>query len=354
MAILFIDGFDLYNGTGTNTGLQSAWTPNWTFNAPSLQTGRFGGQCLQLGNEGNGPSEIEKAVGSSQAAFTVAHAFRVPTVGGLAANTARAIVMLTANGSFANTQLGWRPNPDGSISVYRMTSTTAGTLLGTTATGLLLNNVWHWIDFSGTINTTTGSVVLKVDGVTVLNLSSVNTQGFATVATWDGIIIGTQGTSTTNSQLCAFDDLYVLDSATTLGERRIETIRPSADTAQKDWTPNTGTVNFNRVNDATVQSGTFVQSSTLNNLDLYDTVDLTGIPVSIDMVQITAFAQKTDAGARSIKLVADVSGTQLLSSDLSLMASISPFKFAMLTKPGGGAWDTSSVNGLKIGPKVSV
>jgi hypothetical protein len=349
MAIIAIEGFDLYNGTGANSGLQATWSPvNW-FYSPSLQAGRFGGQCFQWGNEGCISGwPMPSVVGP---AFTVSCGFRHQNLSAITDGTARSALALTSSG-FANYQLGWRPNSNGSISVYRMTNSTTGTLLGTTAAGVLISNVWHWVDFSGTIDAATGTIVLKVDGVTVLNLSAQNTKS-QTLASFDGVCIGAAG-SIGNGWAVNFDDMYVLDSATTLGERRIETIRPNADTATKQWTPSSGVVNYNRVNDATVNTATYNQSNTLNQIDLYDCVDLSGIPVSIDYVQITCFAQKSDAGARSIGLIADVSAVQSQSPDKSLTASLVKYAFGMTTKPGGGAWDASSVNGLKIGPKVTV
>jgi hypothetical protein len=348
MAVVAIEGFDLYNGTGSPTGLQAKWAPlNWFF-FPSLATGRFGGQAYAWSNE---PSFSGLAMPSANASFTVAAAFRCTNVPSLTALGARSVLALSSGGGF-NFQLGWRPNNDGSISVYRMTSSTAGTLLGTTAPGILLSNVWHFVEFSGLISTTVGTIALKVDGTTVLTLAGQNTQGFVTTASFDGIVIGSAGIS--GGSTLFFDDIYVLDTAVSLGERRVETIRPNGDTAQKDFTPDTGTVNFSRVNDTLVNSATYVQSSTLNNSDLYNTLDMNGTPVTIDFVQITAFAQKTDAGARSIKLIADVGGTQLLSGDLALTGSLVKYAFGMAAKPGGGAWAAADVNALKIGPKVSV
>jgi hypothetical protein len=351
MAVVGIEGFDLYNGNGASGGLTSpnAWVGiNW-FYSPGLTTGRFGGQCITWGNEG---CETALAIPATGPNFTVSCAARFSLVSSLNAATNPRSAVGLSSGGFATRMLGWRPNPDGSISVWRMTSSTAGTLLGTSAAGVIISNVWHWVDLSGTFNTATGAITLKVDGVTVLTLSGVNTCGVAGSTTFDGIIVGSAGLVQGFSAY--IDDMYWLDSNTTLGERRIETIRPNADTATKQWTPSSGVVNYTRVNDTLVNTATYNQSNTLNQTDLYDAVDLSGIPINIDYVQITCFAQKSDAGARSIGLIADLSATQLQSPDKALTASLIKYAFGMATKPGGGSWDASSVNGLKIGPKVTV
>lgn len=350
MTIVAIEGFDLYNGTQANIGLQATWANvNW-FYSPSMGTGRFGGQCLVWGNEQclSGWS-MPTAIGP---AFTVGAAFKQGNVSGLiASGTPRTAIAITSGG-FGNYQVGWRPNPDGSISAYRMSSSTAGTLLGTSSPGVILSNVWHYIEFSGTIDAATGTIIIKVDGTTVLNLAGVNTKQQA-AASFDGIVVGSGGGIANTGGGCSVDDMYVTDTAVALGERRVETIRPSADTATKQWTPSSGANNYSRVSDATVNSGTFVSASGVNNTDLYDTVDISGTPASIDFVQITAFAAKSDAGPRSIGLIGDVGGVQLQSTDKALTASIIKYAFGMAAKPGGGAWDSASVNGLKIGPKVT-
>jgi hypothetical protein len=354
MAVVAVEGFDLYNGTGAAGGLTTPGPTGWFsvnwFYGPGMTTGRFSGQSYTWANEGSQSGwQMPAAVGPN---FSVGCAFRHSNLSVITNGTARAALLLTSGGS-GNGMLGWRPNSDGSISVWRMTNSTTGTLLGTTAAGVLLSNVWHFIEFSGTLNTATGVVNMKVDGVTVLALTAQNTCGQAGSTTFDSIQLGSAG-GIGNGWSVYFDDMYVLDTLASIGERRIETIRPSADTATKQWTPSSGTVNYSRVNDTTVNTATYVQSNTLNQTDLYDTVDLTGIPVSIDYVQITCFAQKSDAGARSIGIIGDVSGVQLQSPDKALTASLIKYAFGMSAKPGGGSWDASSVNSLKVGPKVTV
>jgi hypothetical protein len=353
MAVVAIEGFDLYNGTGNPLGLTSSTPFGWVavnwFYGPGISAGRFGGQCYNWTNESSESGLIIPTTGPQ---FTAACAARFSNVASLIAATNPRSALRLTSGGFGNSMLGWRPNPDGSISVWRMTSSTAGTLLGTSAAGVIISNVWHFIEMSGTFNTATGAVTLKVDGVAVITLSGVNTCGQAGSTTFDGCVIGSAGLI--QGWTAYIDDMYFLDSNVSLGERRIEAIRPNADTATKQWTPSSGTVNYSRVNATVAQNTTYNQSNTLNQTDLYDCVDLSGIPVNIDYVQITCWAQKSDAGARSIGLIADVSATQLQSTDKALTASLVKYAFGMASKPGGGSWDASSVNGLKVGPKVTV
>jgi len=356
MSLLFMDGFDLYNGVQANIGLFTRWASLGNVGL-NLTTGRFGGQALRLyasrfadvGAAAPTPV-ITTTPGSS---FSVCKAIRVNNLISLTANNASGFCILTSGGA-ANTQLGWRPNSDGSISVYRLSAQRTGVLLYTTAAGILASNVWHYVEFSGLIDAAAGTVVMKVDGVQVVNLSAQNTKGYATNATFDNVLFTTNGIQAVDNMPMDVDDLYILDTAVSLGERKIETIRPNADTATKQWLPDTGTVNFSRVNESTVNTANYVQSNVVGNADLYDCVDLVGTPPNVDAVQIVTFAQKSDAGSRSIAIVADLGGTQTVSSDKALAASYAPIVITLPTKPGGGGWSYGDVNNLKVGPKVTV
>ena len=68
----------------------------------------------------------------------------------------------------------------GAISVFRGSQT--GTLLGTTATPVITASAWHHIEVKVTINDTTGSVEVRVNGVTKLSLTGVDTCASANVA----------------------------------------------------------------------------------------------------------------------------------------------------------------------------
>ena len=346
--VLAFDSLDLYNGIGTNTGLQARWNGlNW-FYSPQMTAGRFAGsQALMNGNGEGCVSGLP--ITAAGPGYGLGLAFRMNNLSSVnATNTGPCVGICAA--SFAE-QFGYRVRNDGSISIVRN-----GTVLGATAAGVILNNTWHFIEIWGTLSTTVGTVNLKVDDVTVLTLTGLNnaqsgTTVFAGLA-FGGQVFSSSGGFPPNNM--SIDDIYFTDGAASLGQRKIEVIRPNADTAQKDFVPDTGTVNFSRVNATLAQSTTYVQSGVLNAEDLYAMSDLVSSAASIDAVQLIAFAQKTDAATRKIALVADVSAVVAQTADLALGTSISIAEGIMLTAPGGAAWTQTSVNALKVGPKVTV
>lgn len=343
MTIKMIEGFDLYNGTQANIGFQAKWNTN-VVAATTFPAGRFGGQCVRY--NGSTGWYRRTLTGAARSTGSFGFACRVAT---LPTTTITRNIGVSASGQML---AGIVVLPSGAIQALRLNGATGaggGTILGASAAGVIIQNVWHYIEWEWVISATVGRMTVKVDGVTVLNLTGVNTLTGAN-ANADEWYLDNQG----GSAVIDFDDLYEEDSGTSIGQRRVDTLRGTADTATKQWTPDTGTVNFSRVNANLAQQTTFVQASVVGNLDLYDIADLATTPATIDAVQYSVFAQKTDATARAIAAVGDIAGTQQQSGNFNMTVGVAKFESIFLTKPGGGAWAAADVNALRIGPKVTV
>jgi hypothetical protein len=343
MTIRLIDGFDLYNGIVANIGLAAKWT-NMAGSGTLVGAGRFGGQCMR----GWSANPWQRGTVSSTT-YSIGVAVRMPNLVITATNYA---FLMLANGTISGScQMGFNITSAGSIVGLRGSFyNSMNTILGTSPTGVITAGTWHYVEVEVTIGTgTSGSFNVYVDNVLVLAVSGVNTAqtGATTTNT-----IGLMGVC--NGNFLEFDDLYVTDTFTRLGERRVETLAVTADTADKDWTPSTGSVNYAMVDEIPVNSTDYVSASTVGDLDLYTIADLSSSPTTIDAVQATMFAEKTDATSRSIAAVFDISATQLTGANHSLAVGISKFDTIFETKPGGGAWDATAVNALTGGPKVTV
>lgn len=346
MAVVLIDGLDVYNGIVTNTGIQAKWALVVTTNL-SMQTGRFGGQCCQWiesssGTRGPGTRGLPSAYTSVGIGF----AFRLTV-----AVTSTGVNPFVEFLSGTTYQLGMAVRSSGQLDFYRLTSLTAGTLLGSSATGVIVLNQWHYIEIGVAISDTVGTVTVKVDGTTVITLTGQDTNNSGGNVNVIAFQTGSNGGTATYQ----VDDIYVVDSATTLGERRIETLYPTSDVAQ-GWTRSAGSDNYALVDETQVNGDTdYVQASVVNTVDTYGFQDVTGSPATIDAVQVSAFAEKTDATARSIALQVKSGATTSDGSNFGLNASYAKFERLLTTDPnGGGSWSASAVNALQGGPKVTV
>jgi len=196
-----------------------------------------------------------------------------------------------------------------------------------------------------------GPIQVKKNGTTIFSVSGVDTKDTAT-AQVTAVRLGTISGSGINFYgQYDWDDMYWCDSTTIPGEARIDTLRPSADTAQKQWTPSTGSTNYSMLNSTLLQTTTYVEAATVGFEDRYDFADLAAVPTSIYAVSLCSFGKKTDAGTKSMKLSIDDGSAVSYGAEFFLNATsaLSPQR-VMETRPSaGGAWTGAQVNAMKPG-----
>lgn len=347
MAVVAIDGFDSYNGGGVSPGVQARW--NATGNALTLATGRFGGQGLVHAAASTGYGKL--FLPSAYASTTFGCAIKATTFQTTAGSVKPIWILWGSSGTV--TQVGILINMNGAIEAYRQTSTTAGTLLGTSANNVVILNTWHYMEVETTISDTVGVVNVYIDGVSVLALTGQDTRN-GSPTTVDTLSYG-QHVGNTGAGVTVMDDLYVTDSATKLGERRVETLVPTADTATAAWTPSTGTSHFAMVDELPANTTDYNSASVVGNTDRYTSAGLSSTPTTIDAVDVVAYALKTDATARSIALQVKSGATTSDGSNYALATSVTQNRRLLTTDPNtAAAWAAAAVNALEFGAKVTV
>lgn len=335
-----IDGFDLYNGFAANNGgFLEKWVWSSTTSGRAFVAGRFGGQCLRIADGSGNNGAARRNIPAPSANFSIHVAYNNLNL--LAGNP-----FLNVLDSAAALQLSLEQRADGSIVIYRGT-----TQIGITAIGILSANTWATIEFFGTIDNAAGTCELWVNDAQVFTFSG-DTQQTAN-ANWQWVQLVCPDASGTNNY-AYFDDLWVRDVASRPGLQRVDICVPNADTADKDWVASTGSDNYACVDEAPAAVADYVQGSVVGDLDLYSISTLGTIPASIADAQVVVLASKTDAGSRSIALVAD-DGTQQQSADIPLIASVMGWAYMpMPTMPDGSPLNYADLSSLKIGPKVTV
>lgn len=328
MALLHMDGFD---GYATTAQLQMRYSAN---GGPVFSTtlGRFGGGAFQNGFLG-------KAISGSPSTIITGAAFQI-------APQANKDLIWIRNGS--GVQLTFCYNTvAGTLQLWRGAINT-GTLLGSFAPPLW--GVYSFIELKCTIHSSAGSAEVRFNGATVLNLTGINTQNQATADITRVDIDNYSGTYV--------DDWYILDTTgsaplnTFLGDIRITTLRPSADSSVA-WTRSTGSTNAAAVDDTTVDATDYVSSSTVGQRDIYDLGDLTGSP-TVYAVMATAWGLKTDAGTRGVKVGIRYSGNETQSSDTAMTTTTSPYTLTGQSQaPGAVAWTSTVVNATQLTLELS-
>ncbi len=326
MAITWMDGFDLYSAT---VPISSRYTIN---NSPGVTTGRFAGQACSLTNA---------AIGFSLPAATATLSF----------GQAHKVTSITSIGGSGKPIWNFR-NVSTLVVELILLSTGAlrvtrnGTVLGTSAGGVIVDGVWNYIEMELTRNASTGAYNVYVNGASVLsgtgaNTGSLDIDNMNTAFGNDGV-----------NQL--YDDFYVTNVATKLGESRIDTIRPNADTADKDWARSTGADNYALVDETTYNGDTdYVSSATPGDLDIYGVTDLSFTPATVRAVQTTMVARKDDATSRSIRTKLKSGATTSNGATRSMTTSYVVSGDIFETDPDtAGAWSASSVNAAQVGIEV--
>lgn len=332
MALKFIEGFDLYTDS-------SQLSPGKWDNASgtaSFTTGRLGiNKCIALGNT----MFIEKTVTNIGTGYW-GFGFKLGT------SPAAGNILIGYEGGVANFYV--------SISVgrYLEVKDAAGTIQATSATPLSVG-IWYYIEGKAIIGNT-GSVEVKVDTSQVINATSIDIQNSSNAYITSYRFYGNSGTF-------YFDDHYFLDSTGTtnntyLGDCRVDPFLPTADTADKDWTPSTGVVNYQMVDDPTAPDGdsTYVYSALVGDIDLYDFADMPIGTGDVYGLQVVANARKMDAGTKNIKLKVKYDATTQDSSSISLSTTYANKTAIFETSDGvNTAWTKATVDAAKIGIEVA-
>jgi hypothetical protein len=195
-----------------------------------------------------------------------------------------------------------------------------------------------------TRNAATGAVTIYVDGVAVATATGVNT-GATPIDS-----IRFYG----NASYC--DDMYITNSATWLGESRISTLKMTADTAQADSVPSTGTDRFACIDETTVNNDTdYVSLDTAGDYDRYTVADLGYTPNIIHAIQTVMIARKDDVATRTIRSKVKSSSTTANGGTKACSSAYSAFRDIFEVDPATSlAWDTAGINAMEVGIEVVV
>lgn len=332
MTIIWMDGFDTY---ATVADMQKKGYSTIT---SSLVTGRFTGSQAFRNIGGLAPQAFGVASGNT---FSVGFALRIDDLSGC--STGKAILsFLGAAGATAVCKLGVDIN--GALHFGRGDFTTND--ICHSANSTLQISTWNYVEIELTRSATVGIVNVYFNGALVATASAANTGAIAI----DTLSFFTEFYNANKD----VDDLYVTNVATKLGECRIDTLRPSADTAQKDWTPSSGITDFSRVNEAHFDGDTtYISAAVATNYDLFDVDNLTTSPASVFAVQTVMAARKDDATTRQVRTKMKNGATTTNGTTQNMGTSFGFTTDLYQTNPNtAAAWTAADVNAMQLGVEV--
>lgn len=259
-------------------------------------------------------------------------------------------------------QVGWHVNSDGSISV-RAGATSSDTLLGTTATGVLVaagtsgtGADYKMVELEVIFHASTGEIRLKVADVQVLHVTGLNTAPSGT-AQANRVRVHL---STTSDYI---DDWYVNDDSGSAPENTffgeafvVESIIPNANGNSSQWLGSDANQidNYLLVDDNGNDDTDYVASGTLNDLDTYATGNLTNTTGTIIGTTHYLVARKDDVATRTIASAIRTNSIDYIGSNKTMTGTYNTYMENRLVNPDTSLRFTiSEVNALEVGQKVT-
>lgn len=336
MTCLFIDGFDGYAAVADLTQKWDAtYSTNnsyYTFGSP----GRFGGESVALKSHSN--VYIQKNVDQKVTIITGAAIYL--------GNSISTYLIEAMDDS--NVQVCVHIDNAGVLTVRRNTNI----ILGTSGQSLPFFE-WAYIEFKATINDTTGSYELRINGDTWISATGVDTQNTTNAYISSMRYMG-------GGNVTYWDDLYICDTLGTtnndfLGECAIETLYPTADNAVA-FSRSGGTTNYENVDESYADDDTtYTYSATLNAEDLFDYGNMTATNAgTVFCVSPNIMCRKETAGGRKIAARAKSGANNTTGSSQTVAANYRARLEPLEEKPGGGAWTKSDVDAAQFGYKITV
>jgi hypothetical protein len=340
MALVLVEGFD-------HLSAAQFTAKGWSANPTAVNSGRLAGQCATFGSISNST----KVLPSSYSTLIVGLAFKCASLPS-AGNTEGICEFRTATGG---TVAALGINSAGKVVVLNG-AINVGTVIAT-GTTVISAGAWTYVELKIVVAGAAGSCEVHLNGNSASPEIATTTGNFGST----NIAQINVGSPNTGGQVGVnIDDVYVVDTTgvapdnTFLGDVNVGTLYPDGDGAHTQWTPDSGSPHFSRVNEATPDDDTsYVADGTVGDRDSYTFGSLASLLGTVFGVQTNVYARKDDVGTRQICAVTrpttvDHDGaTKTLSTSYQCFSEISP------TNPDtSAAWTISDIDAAEFGVKV--
>lgn len=347
MSLIFCDGFDHYGTDEGNmtdgayaevdTGVASLWNL-------STANPRTGTHHLRKGTS-TGAQVVRRVLGTTKTTVgqaCVTYFNQLPTVN-------NAYVLYDFRDAGNNIQVSVVVQSTGIIDVK--SGTMLGTSLGDSGTPAVVAEAYQHIETLVTIGGS-GSVEVRVNGVTVVSLTGVNTNPQGTdECSQVALIAGNNTGATSHNVTTDIDDYFVYDDTGSfnndfIGDRRVLTLFPNGDTAQADWSV-TGAVNgFEAIDEADPDDDTtYISTGSGGSPGPVSEFDLDDLPTGVSAVSalvIVNRSKKTDAGDANTQLSIISGASEANGADRPITEAYTYYHDVIETDPATGAPFTPS------------
>lgn len=228
--------------------------------------------------------------------------------------------------------------------------------LGITATPAIVANAWKHVEAKVLLDDAAGTVEVRVEGITVINIAGVRTNN--NVA---GIVKSCQQVAQQSCQDIGGPHMYMKDyiiwngtgasNNNFMGSCQVLKIIPDADIAL-NWNTSAGGTGFNLINEVTPDDdGTYISAPFPLPAGAYE-CSLTDLPITVTSVRGVMpihRSRKTDGGDGNIQVGMVSGGVTGNGADRPITTAYTYWYDLMDTDPNtGGAWSRLSVNNAHL------
>lgn len=225
------------------------------------------------------------------------------------------------------THIGVKVNINGAFEIYRggNTGTGLGTLIGTTASNLVVINNWYHFEIKVFLNDVTGTVEIRLNHTIIFTFTG-DTKNGGTETVISRVVLG--ASSVSDAAAIAYDDVYILNSAGTsnnnfIGDSRVHNLLPNANGNYSQLLGSDGNMvdNFLQVDETLPNTTDYNGSGISGEKDSYNFPSLPAPVTLVRAVGQRAFAAASDAGARMARNFVRIAGVDYPSADYNLGAT---------------------------------
>lgn len=242
-------------------------------------------------------------------------------------------------------------SPAGELELYNGNGVT---LMCASATGLISNNTWYYVEWKYLLSATVGTAEIQLNGSSVASATGLNTltsaHQFWSLDAEDAIDM-------------QFDDFYVLDGTGAapwndfLGDVTVETLIPNADGTTNDFSRSSGANNFEMVDEALRapdDDTTYIFDTAANSKELFAHTNLADNTVTIYGVNVQARLKQVDSGSGIITMrTKSTTDEQQSAQEALTMDTIYQWKEASFqTYDGTTQWTGSLIDGAEFGVEL--
>jgi hypothetical protein len=310
--------------------------------------GRVSGNCIRTGNT---ICYVSKTFDNQQT-WGVAFAFK-PSVLTAASN----LMVSLFDGATSQIELGMEPT-----GAVRVTKNNNATLVSYASSPVLFN-MWNHIEWKVKIDGSVGTVDIRLNGVSILSLTGQNTKqsanAYASTVRLGSITAVPGGT-------WDWDDIIIYDGQINdpqgnpdihdfIGDCGLTWLLPNGDGTTTQFSRDSGTNNYLRVNEATPDGDTsYVADATVGHLDTYAMANLPGTIATVKSIAVVNYARKDDVGTRTFAPELRTNSANFDGVTQSLGTSYAYYMSNWGQNPSGtpANWTPTDVNNLEAGQKT--